>query len=73
MKIGTGRHVTELGLVPMTEVKETEIEVTPEMIEAGLKAWREACGDEFPAHSLSLRQDVAEIYRAMRRAAPLEE
>jgi hypothetical protein len=46
-----------------------EIEVTPEMIEAGLRAWRAAAAAEYPRRSYINELVVEDIYRAMRKAA----
>jgi hypothetical protein len=46
----------------------TEIEITPEMIEAGLGAWCKGSGDEYPEHSICNDLTVIDIYRAMREA-----
>ena len=48
-----------------------EIEITPEMIEAGVEAWCEGAGDEYPEHSITNHLTVIDIFRAMRKAAPL--
>ncbi len=46
-----------------------EIEVTPEMIEAGLRAWQASAGAEYPRRSFINDLVVEDIYRAMRKAA----
>jgi len=46
-----------------------EIEVTPEMIEAGLRAWRASAGAEYPRRSFINELVVEDIYLAMRKAA----
>lgn len=46
-------------------VRENEIEITPAMIAAGLAAWRESAGDEFPRHSITNELTLEDIYRAM--------
>ena len=46
-----------------------EIEITPEMIKAGISAWESSAGDEFPRHALDHHLTVAAIYRAMAEAA----
>ena len=51
--------------------RDDEIEVTPEMIEAGIKAWREGAGDEYPSSSITNGLVVDEIYRSMRLAASM--
>ena len=48
--------------------KAEEIEITPEMIAAGLKAWREDSGDEYPVNSMSPDETVTAIFSAMYRA-----
>jgi hypothetical protein len=50
---------------------EKEIEVTEEMIEAGLEAWRKSAGDEYKSLSITNHFTVEDIYRAMARAAPI--
>src|SRR5438067_1015393 len=44
---------------------EIEIEVTPEMVRAGIEAWREEGGDEFPKNSFAHELVVEAIFRAM--------
>src|SRR5690606_12317049 len=39
--------------------------ITDEMVEAGLRAWREAAGDEFPENSSTTPSVVEAIFRAM--------
>lgn len=46
-----------------------EIELTPKMIEAGLKAWQASAGAEYPRRSFINVLVVEDIYRAMRKAA----
>jgi len=46
-----------------------EIEVTAEMIEAGLRAWRASAAGEYPRHSFINELVVEDIYLAMRKAA----
>ena len=46
-----------------------EIEVTPEMIAAGLRAWHASAGAEYPSRSFINDFVVEDIYRAMRKAA----
>lgn len=57
----------------MTQVPERpangDIEVTPEMIEAGLKAWQASAGAEYPRRSFINDLVVEDIYRAMWKAA----
>lgn len=59
--------------MPMTQVPKQpasdEIEVTPGMIEAGLKAWQASAGAEYPRRSFINDLVVEDIYRAMRKAA----
>ncbi len=54
--------------VPM-QLAGDEIEVTTEMIEAGLKAWQASAGTEYPRRSFINDLVVEDIYRAMRKAA----
>ncbi len=46
-----------------------DIEVTTEMIEAGMKAWQASAGAEYPRRSFINDLVVEDIYRAMRKAA----
>lgn len=48
---------------------ETPEDLTPEMIAAGVRAWEESAGDEYPKNSITNGPTVADIYRAMREAA----
>ena len=52
-----------------TQCAGDEIEVTPEMIEAGLRAWRASAASEYPRLSFINELVVEDIYRAMRKAA----
>jgi hypothetical protein len=48
----------------------TDIEITPETIEAGVWAWSALAGDEFPESSTTNDEVVAGIFRVMLSRSP---
>jgi hypothetical protein len=56
-------------MIPRDRPEPIEIEITPAMIEAALRAWREECGDLFPEGMLGIEDAVKAIFSVMLAAS----
>ena len=64
-RLGSAMRMTEVPTQPPND----DVEVTTEMIEAGLRAWQASAGAEYPRRSFINDLVEEDIYRAMRKAA----